>query len=202
MTATLNDQARRYRSYMDLLESLFKRGLGQLPAYFVRANGAFIGHLVYEKDHLVFKDRGFLGEFTPEGNELWWQRKLLGMVCYRSLLAWESLTFYGVDNSRLPQELDEAHYASLRAARTTHGDMASSLAGSIYRAYQGLLEHGFLPVVLLHQTTSAQGDQGLAVADLRGLNLPAPLQERIGAAIKAAVTNRLTVLLDEGMELE
>jgi hypothetical protein len=177
---------------MDLLESLYKRGLGQLPVLFVRANGAYLGNLIYEKDHLVLRDRGFLDGPLSGHDENWWRGHMLGLVCHRRAEAWESLTFCGVGHCVAPGELDAAHLAALRRTRNAAGESADTFVCSIYRACQALLDGGFLPVVVPHRITGAHGDDGLAMADLRALGLGATVETKVRDAIGASVRFRLT----------
>ena len=85
---------------MQLVESLFKHGLSELPVLYTRDNGTYLGYMIYEKGHLAFKDSGLFSTSSPNSTD--WSKYTLGMVCYQEMLQWKSLSFYGVDYCQLP----------------------------------------------------------------------------------------------------
>lgn len=185
--------------FMKLIDSLFRHGLGELPVFYKRVDGAYLGNMVYEKGHLFFKDRGVLGDLDPDQEDFSWEKVLLGMVCFKKLLKWESLTFYGIDYC-IVGEIDPEFRNSFLGVKSESGERLTDFVGSIYRAYHMLLDHGFLPAVLLREITSRNGDTGLAIADLRSLTLPSDVMERTRSAIRTAVT-RQTLLKLESLEV-
>lgn len=183
-------------SFMDLVESLFRHGLGELPVFHQRVNGAFLGNMVYDKGQLFFKDRGILGDSGVDAETLDWTENVLGMVCFKQLLQWESLTFYGLDYCGVDVVNAEMHEA-LSEIKDRHGERLVDFVGSVYRAFHLLLDNGYLPVVLLREMSSRNGDTGLAIADLGALDLPDAMLERAVHAIRSAVQRQTLVTLTE-----
>lgn len=183
-------------AFMELIDTLFRHGLGELPVFYRRVNGIYLGNMVYDKGHLFFKDRGVLGDTDCEQDEMLWVKNLLGMVCFKRLLKWQSLTFYGIDYCSV-DGIDPELRKSLMNIKDESGERLFDFVGSIYRAYHLFVEHGFLPVVLLREVTSKSGDAGLAIGDLRSLSLPADIQERAKDAIRTAATRQALVKVSD-----
>ena len=182
-------------TFMNLLESLFRHGLSELPVLYTRANGTYLGYMVYEKGHLAFKDSGLFS--CSETLSTDWQKYCIGMVCYREMLQWKSLSFYGLDYCDLGEELNPELMSSLTQVRNEFGDRLYDFVGSIYRAYKLLLANDFLPVVLLKQTASKNNHPGLVIGDLRATALPPELMQEVRELIIETLQIRLTVGVEE-----
>jgi hypothetical protein len=184
--------------FMDLIDVLFRQGLGELPVFYTRLRGFYLGNMVYEKGRIFFKDRGFLRRIDTPDEPPDWNRYLLGMVCYRTLLEWESLSFFGLDYCQLQDGIEQAHGDNLKRITTSEGERLYDFVGSIYRACHLMLDNELLPVVLLRPIHSKGSDTGLAIADLRALGLGAKKQGEIAEMIRDAITRKTTLNVDEG----
>lgn len=181
--------------FMQLIESLFKHGLSELPVLYTRANGTYLGYMVYEKGHLAFKDSGLFSCKDPDSTD--WSKYTVGMVCYREMLKWKSLSFYGIDYCNLSEDINRDLNVSLRLGQNDFGDRLFDFVGNIYRAYKLLLAHNFLPVVLLQQTFSKNNNPGLIIGDLRAAPLPPDMMMNVRKLIVQTLDIRLTIGLDE-----
>ncbi len=180
---------------MLLVESLFHHGLSELPVLHTRANGTYLGYMVYEKGHLAFKDSGLFSWAEPIETD--WTKYCIGMVCYREMLQWKSLSFYGLDYCEIGEEVNPDLMSSLTEVKNEFGDRLFDFVGSIYRAYKLLLANDFLPVVLLRQTTSKNNHPGLVIGDLRATPLPPEIMSEVRELIVQTLEIRLTVGLEE-----
>ncbi len=182
-------------NFMNLIESLFIHGLSELPVLYTRANGTYLGYMVYQKGHLAFKDSGLFSCADPNLTD--WNRYFVGMVCYREMLQWKSLSFYGVDYCRLSSNINRDLKASLTEVQNEFGDRLLDFVGSIYRAYNLLLANEFLPVVLLQQAFSTNNLPGLIIGDLRAAHLPPNIITEVHKLLTQTLEKRLTIGLDE-----
>ena len=178
-------------TFMSLLENLFRHGLSELPVLFTRANGTYVGYMIYDKGQLAFRDSGLFSSDDP--HLLHWQKHVIGMVCYQEMLQWKSLSYYGVDFCNLAGEIDTSLQHSLGHIQNEFGDRGNDFIGSIYRAYRLLLDNEFLPVVLLQQSQSTNNHPGLLIADLRAASLPASVMAGMHDLIQQTLSVRLTV---------
>ncbi len=181
--------------FMHLLESLFKHGLSELPVLYTRANGIYLGYMVYEKGYLAFKDSGLFSCEDPDSTD--WDKYIVGMVCYKEMLQWKSLSFYGVDYCKLSTDINRDLKVSLTEVQNEFGDRLFDFVGSIYRAYRLLLCNDFLPVVLLRQTFTRNNNPGLVIGDLRAAPLPPDIMAEVHDLIVQTLDIRLTVGLEE-----
>jgi len=182
-------------NFMNLTESLFRHGLSELPVLYTRANGTYLGYMVYEKGHLAFKDIGLFSCAEPNLTD--WNKYTLGMVCYREMLQWKSLSFYGIDYCRLSSNINRDLKISLTEAQNKFGDRLFDFVGSIYRAYKLFLDNEFLPVVLLQQIFSTNHCPGLGIGDLRAAHLPPDVITDAHKLLAQTLERRLTFGLDE-----
>jgi hypothetical protein len=180
---------------MDLVESLFKHGLSELPVLYTRVNGTYLGYMVYEKGHLAFKDSGLFNSTDPSLTN--WDQYTVGMVCYRNMLQWKSLSFYGVDYCRLSSDINCDLKISLTEVQNEFGDRLFDFVGSIYRAYNLLLSNKFLPVVLLQQISSTNNNSGLIIGDLRATPLPDEVMLEVRDLLLQTLDKRLTIGVNE-----
>ena len=181
---------------MELIEILYRNGLCELPVYFTRANGAYLGNLIYEKNNLVLKDRGYLPESTLELNDVNLDDRILGMVCNRQSFKWESLTFFGLAYCNTSVEQDPELYKTLCQSKDKDNNRLYDFVGSIYRAYQALTKNDFLPVILLQRMSNLDGCEGLAVVDLKAAILTSDEYMNISQKLKNAVEYTLSIQLE------
>lgn len=186
-----------HQSFEGLVSSLFKHGLGELPVFHARANGSYLGYMVYEKGGLQFRDKGLLSQLENQVGPPDWNKHVLGMVCFRTLLQWKSLTFHGIDYCHLAAEIEPGLIETLKSAKNEYGDRLFDFIGSIYRAYQLLLAYEFLPVVLLQPIRAKNDALGLMIADLRPIPLPDDIVKSVEAMIRGAVEKRLTLDIND-----
>ena len=183
-------------TFMQLLKVLFKHGLGELPVFYSRVNGIYLGNMVYEKGHILFKDRGILSDINQAHNTIFCDKNILGMVCYREMLEWKSITYYGVsycENTVIESDLHDL----LASIKNKQGDRLLDFVGSFYRAYQLLLDHDFLPVILLQQVFTVDGKPGLAIGDLHSISALQHVHQEVRQILREAIGNRLTLKPDE-----
>lgn len=185
--------------FMGLIDSLFRQGLGELPVFYQRVRGMYLGKMVYSKGRIYFKDNGFLQDIDPPLEQPDWEEYLLGMVCYRKLLQWESLSFYGLDYCKLHKSVDPDHEKLLKEIRNSEGERLYDFVGSIYRACHMMLDNDLLPVVLLQPLESEGGSSstGLAVADLRALLPEESGHPEIKRLIREAVEKQVTLKVED-----
>lgn len=182
---------------IDIIDSLFKQGLGELPVFYSRLRGLYLGNMVYVKGRIFFKDKGFLRDVDTPPELPDWNQHLLGMVCYRRLLQWESLSFYGLDYCKLNEPVAEDRIRFLKSVINDEGERLYDFVGSIYRACHLMLDNGLLPVVLLQPMQSEGSGAGLAIADLRALFPDGDRHEEIGEIIRTAIQKQTTLDLDD-----
>ena len=186
-----------HHSFEGLVSSLFIHGLGELPVFHARANGSYLGYMVYEKGGLQFRDKGLLSHLENQVDPPDWNKHVLGMVCFRKLLQWRSLTFHGIDYCHLATEIEPGQLETLKAAKNEYGDRLFDFIGSIYRAYQLLLAYEFLPVVLLQPIRAKNDALGLTIADLSAISLPDDIVKSVEGMIRGAVEKRLTLDIND-----
>lgn len=186
-----------HHSFEGLISSLFLHGLGELPVFHARANGCYLGYMVYEKGALQFKDKGLLSHLENQIDPPDWNQYIVGMACFRKLLQWESLTFHGVDYCQLVTDIEPELLETLKEARNEYGDRLYDFIGSVYRAYHLLLAYNFLPVVLLQPVRAKNDALGLMIADLRAISLPDEVLQGVDSMIRGAVEKRLTLDIND-----
>ncbi|MEJ2760452.1 MAG: hypothetical protein P8126_02635 [Gammaproteobacteria bacterium] len=190
-------------NFMDLIDELFKQGLGELPVFYSRVSGLYLGNMVYERGKIYFKDNGLLAGVDEPPEPPDWNRHLVGMVCYRKLLRWESLSFFGLDYCELQSGPDPGFANSLKGMQNQYGDDLYYFIGSIYRAYYLMLDNGLLPVVLLHPINpKGDGHPGLAIGDLKSTYIGEDIEDKIRQDIRRGVERQMTLTIEEITENE
>lgn len=182
---------------MDLVDVLFRQGLGELPVFYSRLNGAYLGNMVYERGRIYFKDKGMLGGMPEVAEVTDWDSHIVGTVCYRKLLKWESLSFYGIDYCELQSGPDAGTVARLKGMQNQYGDRLFDFIGSIYRAYHLMLDNGLLPVVLLRPVRIKGNGTGLTIADLQSTGIVTRMGDEIEREIRHAIEKHLTLNVEE-----
>lgn len=183
-------------SLLTTINTLFSHGLGEYPVLCQKIDKFYLGNMIFEKGHIFFKDRGILTEADAIPDDYPWSDQILGMVCFRNAYKWQSLTFYGVDHCHL-QDAEPVHREKLMAIKNEDSDRMADFIGSVYRAYQTLLGHGFLPVGLLHPVTTHNDEHGICICDLQSAGLSQDTQERVKKLIHNAVDRQLTIKLED-----
>lgn len=184
-----------------VIESLFKLGLGRHLVLHVQNTKVVLGQLVYEKNKLKLMDSGFLTETNPEIFRPCWEGGVLGAVCSSEDYEWNNLTFYGLDKCKIKVSLGSTRSGALMAVKNEYGDNLIEFTGSIYRGYQLMLQHHFLPVILLNKVETATGKTGLAVADLRVAPMPLNVIKTINNFVWEAIEDKLSLQVEDiGMD--
>ena len=178
------------------INSLFGHGLGEYPVLCTRIDNIYLGNMVFEKGHLFFKDRGVLTDADDIPDSHPWLEQLLGMVCYRDTYKWQSLTFYGVDHCRL-EGVESVHQKRLTEIKNQEMDRMSDFIGSVYRAFQTLLDNDFLPVGLLQPIKTHNEEHGICICDLQSAGLTSATKEAVKKLIHIAVDKQLTIKLED-----
>jgi len=189
--------------FMNLIDELFRHGLGELPVFYSRVSGVYLGNMVYERGKIYFKDKGLLAGMKELPEPPDWDKHLVGMVCYRKLLQWESLSFYGLEYCELQSEPDPGFVKHLKGIQNQFGDDLYFFIGSIYRAYHLMLDNGLLPVVLLRPVNpKGDGPPGLAIGDLNSTSIGNDISDEIRRDIRRGVERQTTLTVDEITENE
>lgn len=174
----------------NLIESLFRFGLGEYLVLHIDAGKTILGKIYYEKGKLLLKDDGLLAGYKPEFVRPCWEKGLIGMVCGPSNKEWESLTFYGLEKCDLPVDLESTRYGSLNAAQNQYGEKLVDFTGSVYRGFNLMLDNHFLPVILLQRVNAKSGEAGLAITDLRTVSMPISLIQKVHDIVREQVDQR------------
>ncbi len=184
-------------STKELLETLFRYGLGEHLVLHIREGQSILGKIIYEKDKLILKDHGLLANFKAEYLRPCLEKGLLGMICCPQQKQWESLSFYGLEKCELPVDLESTRHGILTAAQNQYGDRLIDFAGSIYRGFNLMLDNHFLPVILLHRVTAKSGETGLAVSDLRAAPMPIRKIQEINDLVREEVDVSLSLNVED-----
>lgn len=171
----------------DLIPQLYARGLGELLVLHPGKDTVCLGHLVFEKGGLILKDQKLLSHLKPPQIQVCYESGILGLVADSVGQTWESLTLYGLEQCDLPVDLSKTRHGALSAARNQYGDSVIDFVGSIYRGFQLMLDHHFLPVVLLKKLRAKNGQPGLAVADLRIVPMDIAVVRNINDFVRKSV---------------
>lgn len=180
-----------------LILSLFRQGLGELLVLHVTPQAVCLGNIVLEKGRVLLKDKGYVTGLKPAQLTPCWEGGILGMVGGSAGQRWESMTFYGLDKCSLPVDLGKTRHGALMAAQNQYGENLIDFVGSVYRGYQLMLDHHFLPVVLLSEVQSRDGQPGLAIGDLRMVPMDLSLIRQLNDVVRKSVEKRLVVDVED-----
>lgn len=183
----------------DTIRTLYARGLGELYVLHTKNDKPIIGQMYFEKGKLTLRDQGLLDGMTLNQLKPCWDAGLLGMVCSTKGQEWDSLTFYGLEHCDLPQDLGKTRHGALVAAQNQYGESLINFVGSVYRGYQLMMEHHFLPVVLLKEIKSREGHAGLAISDLRTVPMSITMIRKLNDIVYKSVEKQLTMEVDDKM---
>jgi hypothetical protein len=182
---------------LDIIQTLFKRGLGELLVLHAADKNPMLGYLTYTKGKLVIKDEKYLSGIKSSQITPCWESGILGMICDSKNHEWTSLTFYGLNKCDLAFDLGKTRYGALTAAENQYGDNLLAFVGSIYRSYQLMMDNHFLPVVMLKPVRGKDGTCGLAVCDLRAAPLPLSTVRIINGDVSKSVERHLILEVED-----
>jgi len=180
-----------------IIEYLVRQGLSEHFVLHIVDGNPCLGHILYDKDRLHLKDAGVLTDISPQSLKLCWENGIVGMITPSKNRQWESLTFLGIENCKIPVDLSSTRHDVMGLVKNQYGDSLVTFEGSIYRGFKLLLSNHFLPVILLHQIKSKNGIDGLAVADLRIAPMPIKTVLRINDMVSNVVDKKLSMGVEE-----
>ena len=190
---------------MDIINSLYKKGLGELLMLHAMKGRIYLGRMLYEKERLVIKDQGFLSSLKSDEFIQCWENGIIGAVCYSENQEWESLTFCGLEHCEVSAEdlLSKTGHGGLLAAENEYGEQIIDHFGSVYRGYQLLLSNHFLPIVMMTKIRIKKGEFGLAVSNLRAAPISISIINDVHNVVVKSVEKHLTLDVDDvQIELE
>lgn len=183
--------------FKELLDSLFKQGLGDILVLHIVTKTVCLGNISYNKGRLVIKDKGYLAGVKSTQLIPCWEEGIMGMVCKSNEQKWESLTFCGRAECKLPEDLSSTRQGAFMMAQNEYGDNLLKFIGSIYRGFQLMMDNHYLPVVLLNQVENKAGETGLAVCDLRAAPLDLSIIRNVNNAVRESIEHRLLIGVDD-----
>ena len=182
----------------DIIKPLFEKGLGELMVLHRTDAAAVLGNLTYEKGRMIIRDQKDLAEVKPHLLDPCWDSGIIGVICASTGKEWESLTYYGLEQcGGVALNLERTRHRVLAAAENQYGDKLTDFVGSVYRGYQLLLDNHFLPVVLLRQLDTKEGEPGLTVTDLRAAPLPLSLIRLVNDEVRKSVEKQLVLSVED-----
>lgn len=182
-----------------IIEYLVKQGLSEHLVLQIVNGKSCLGHIMYDKNRLFLKDTGILTDINPVYLKPCWENGVVGMITPSNKREWESLTFLGVENCKVPVDLSSTRHGVMGMVKNQYGESLVTYEGSIYRGFKLLLDNHFLPVILLHQIKSKSGIDGLAVADLRIAPMPIKTVLQVNDIVAKAVENKLSIGVEEAV---
>lgn len=185
--------------FINKIQLLFKQGLGSHYVLHKTNEHVYLGNIVYNRGRLVIRDQGYLSGVKPAQLAPCWEIGISGMICSSEEHEWESLSFYGLERCDLPVELSTSRHGALVAMENVHSERLLNFAGSVYRGYQLMLDHHFLPVILLNEIFSKTGKPGFVVSDLRVAPIDISIIRRMHYAVKKTVKPHLMLDFEEIM---
>lgn len=151
----------------ELMQRLFARGLGELLILHVYGSDVMLGHLGLKKNRLMLSDAKYLTGVRPGEVAPCLESGFLGMITASSQYEWSSLTFHGLNQCRIKVDLSQTRGTRLETARDLEGEDLMDFVGSVYRGFRLMLNHHFLPVVVLQRLQAKNDEWGFTVVDLR-----------------------------------
>lgn len=181
----------------DTIRMLYAQGLGELFVLHSKNDKPLMGQLYFEKGKLTLRDQGLLAGMTLSQLQPCWETGLIGMIASSKGKEWESMSFYGLEHCDLPQDLGKTRHGALVAAQNQYGESLIDFVGSVYRGYQLMMEHHFLPVVLLQELRTHDGEVGLAISDLRTVPMSISMIRKLNDIVFKSVEKQLTMEVDD-----
>jgi len=179
-------------AFINLIQSLVKRGLGDFLVLHTTKNHVLLGNFAYEKGNFVIKDQDLISGMDPEQFRPCYENGFLGCIYDSKDSEWDSLSFNGLEECKLPVDLGATRGNMLRLATNKHGDRLCDFIGSAYRGFQLMLDHNFLPVVLLKHDKTRTGESGLVVSDLRMVPMEISVISRLNDVVRKSVERKLS----------
>jgi len=118
-------------------------------------------------------------------------------VCHLPGNEWKSLTFLGADHCRIPVDLSTTRHDLLGRVVSPRGEHLITFKGSVYRAFQAMIESHLLPVVIPQPLVTDTGFIGLAVSDLRFASIPLEAIMAANDLVREAVERHLTLTVED-----
>jgi len=183
----------------DIINSLFKQGLGELLILHTMKDKIYLGKMSYDKGRLVIKDQEFLPSLKSDQLIKCWENGVIGAVCHSKKQEWESLTFCGLGQCEVPKEdlLSKTSHGGLVAAQNEYGEKLIDFYGSVYRGYKLMMSNHFLPVVLMKKIPIKNLGFGLAVSNLRAAPISISIINDVHNVVMATVEKHLTLDVDD-----
>jgi len=185
------------QAFARLCHDLYDRGLGELLMMEKHDDKALLGSLVMEKGRLWFKDRKIFEDIPATMVAPCWDIGIIGAVCDLPGNDWESLTFLGPDHCHIPVDLSSTRYNLLRGISGPQGEHLIAFKGSVYRAFQSMLEFHLLPVVLPLPLQTDAGVPGIAVSDLRFASIPLEVAMQVNMLVRESIDRHLTLTVKD-----
>ncbi len=179
-------------AFINLIHSLIERGIGDFLVLHTTEDHVLLGNFAYERGAFVIKDQDLISGMNPEQFRPCWENGFLGCIYDSRDSEWDSLSFNGLEESKLHVDLGATRGNMLRLATNKHGDRLCDFIGSAYRGFQLMLDHNFLPVVLLKHVHTRTGESGLAVSDLRMVPMDIPVISRLNDVVRKSVEKKLS----------
>lgn len=184
---------------IELYESLFKRGLGDLPLMLHQEGRVLLGNLVMDKGKLVFRDLGMLKD-TPSNNVApCFDLGIIGAIADIRGEEWSSLSYIGPDNCQIAVDLSSTRQRVLGGLMGSNGENLLNYYGSVYRGFQMLLDSNLLPVILPVPLRTKKGEMGLAVTDFRFATVALTVVSEVYDLVRVCVDRKLTFSVEEVM---
>ncbi len=181
----------------ELIQDMFKRGLGQHLVLHITNESVFLGHVSYEKGKLMIRDRGLLGKVKPAQLVPCWDYGLLGCLYSTDKFEWDGLTFSGLEQIDMPVDLSSTRQGALLAAENQYGENLINFTGSVYRGYQLMLDNHHLPAVTLKMIKTKTGESSLAVGDLRAASIDLSIIRRVNDIVRESVEKQLLLEVED-----
>ncbi len=185
------------QAFVKLCQDLYARGLGELLMLEKQGENALLGNLVMEKGRLLFRDRDILRDVPSAMVAPCWDIGIIGALCDLPDNEWESLTFLGADHCHIPIDLSATRYNLLSRVTSPQGEHLISYKGSVYRAFQAMLDSHLLPVVLPLPLHTDTGVAGIAVSDLRFASISLEVAMQVNDMIREAIERHLTLSVED-----
>ena len=181
-------------AFTNLIRKLIEQGLGDFLVLHTAKGHVYLGNIVFEKGNFVIKDQGLLAGMKMEPSLFapCWESGFLGCIYYAENKEWDSLSFNGLEECKLPVDLSATRGNALALAENQYGDKLCDFVGSAYRGFQLMLDNHFLPVVLLKHVLTRTGESGLAVSDLRMVPMDISIISRLNNIVRNSVEKKLS----------
>jgi hypothetical protein len=180
-----------------LLLKLCKYGLGNLYVLHPTKTHVYFGNISFDKGRLSIVDTNLLKSLRADLFEPVAKEGLVGMICRSENQAWESLTFYGLGKCHITPDFSNTRANAIIAAQDQFGETIIDFKGSVYRGLQLLLDHSFLPAIIIHPVKSKDNEFGLAVTDLRTVPLDIKLLIELNDSVVHSIEAYKTLAVDD-----